>query len=125
MPHIRLEYTSNLNIDSDINSLFFDIHHVLNQVTGIKIDNCKSRAVHLDTFYVGDGRTENTFVHLEVSLLEGRQDDLVQLTGKKLLDLLLQFFANGAETQPAQYTVEIRDMKRDRYFKQTSGSTST
>jgi 5-carboxymethyl-2-hydroxymuconate isomerase len=120
MPHIRLEYTSNITVETKFNDLFHEIHQILNQTTGINIENCKSRAVQLETFYVGEGRTKSAFVHLEVSLLEGRQDGLVQLTGEKLLDLLLQFFANCPKALSIQFTVEITDMKRDRYFKHSS-----
>ncbi len=118
MPHLKLEYSGNLTVDFDFESLFFNLHKVLNEVTGINPENCKSRAVPLKNYYIGDGHTGNAFVHLDVSILEGRQNDLVQITGQKLLKLLVEFFSNQPEIVQTQFTIEIRDMKRDHYFKQ-------
>jgi len=72
MPQITLQYTA--NVDQEVNSmdLFSKVHQILSNAGGIKVENCKSRAFKLEDYYIGQGGSNNAFVHLDLAFLEGR-----------------------------------------------------
>lgn len=117
MPQIKLEYTDNVKLENKIGKVFSEIHLVLNQTTGVKIDNCKSRAVCLSDYYIGNGEINQAFVHLEVRILEGRTPELKKETGRILLEILNNSFSFHENPDGLQITIEIIDMNKDMYFK--------
>ncbi|MCP5054402.1 MAG: hypothetical protein GY940_44960, partial [bacterium] len=78
MPHLVLEYTGNIQQEVDFQDMFSRFHSVLSDTGGININNCKSRAVKLDHYYIGGGMPGQAFLHLEVRFLEGRAAALKQ-----------------------------------------------
>jgi 5-carboxymethyl-2-hydroxymuconate isomerase len=122
MPHLTLEYTSNLSQTIDVGELFPKLHQILADVGGISIHNCKSRAVRLDTYYIGKGGTQNAFIHLDIRFLEGRSLELKQRIGQQSLSWLKEFFAPSLAELELQVTVEIVDIQSQTYFKIPEGS---
>jgi 5-carboxymethyl-2-hydroxymuconate isomerase len=122
MPHLTLEYTAGLRPDIEFEGLFARMHDVLSDVAGIKKGNCKSRAIKLDRYLVGDGTSGEGFVHLDVRFLEGRPLELKEEVGLQLLAVLKQGYGSRAQQEDLQITVEIRDIERGAYFKVPAGS---
>ncbi len=120
MPHLTLEYTDNLHVDVDFGGLFARIHKVLAEDGGIRIGNCKSRAVQLDSYRVGDGEPV-AFVHADLRFLEGRSQDVKTQLGARILEILNEAFGSRASSE-VQITVEIRDIARNGYFKIPPGT---
>lgn len=119
MPHLILEHTANLPDPVASGALFRRLHEILADVGGIDIGNCKSRAVRREDFLIGNGQTDEGFVHLDVRFLEGRPEALKQELGGRLLEALREAYA-GAR-RPLQITVEIGDIPRALYFKHSVG----
>ncbi|MFC1724750.1 5-carboxymethyl-2-hydroxymuconate Delta-isomerase [candidate division KSB1 bacterium] len=117
MPHLTLEYTNNITQTVDFNNLFTDLHGILEETGGININNCKSRAVQLDKFFIAKGESNKAFVHLDVSFLEGRPVELKQEIGSKILEKLKKHYKQSIAELDIQITVEIKDIRRDVYFK--------
>lgn len=122
MPHLTIEYTSNLKPNSPFDELFARLHAALADLGGIKKANCKSRAVCIDQYFIGDGSAETAFVHVDVRILEGRPMSTKQEIGKQLLAILCESFPSPANVGGLQVTVEIRDIQRAVYFKHPEGS---
>jgi 5-carboxymethyl-2-hydroxymuconate isomerase len=122
MPHLTLEYTAGLRPDVEFKGLFARMHDVLSDVAGIKKGNCKSRAIELDRYLVGDGTSGEGFLHLDVRFLEGRPAELKEEIGRRLLAVLKEGFESLFEEGDLQVTVEIRDIERAAYFKIPAGS---
>jgi len=123
MPQIRLEYTAHPSISPQemercVNSFFPRLHRLLvDTVSGIDIHACKSGMIPLSLYCLGEGGTEDTFLHLTIGLLSGRS-----LEEKKELSLaalkLLEEHAQWAKTSGTlQVTVAIEDMTRETYSK--------
>lgn len=119
MPHIQLEYSSNLPPHLASRDLMLTFHEIL-AGHGVLIGNCKSRVHERRVFLVGDGVRDEAFVHLDVSLLEGRTDETRRSIGQALLSALVD--AYGALAVSPQITVELRDIPRESYFKYPPGS---
>jgi 5-carboxymethyl-2-hydroxymuconate isomerase len=121
MPQLTLEYTNNLRPTGDLKILFSRMHHVL-EAAGIRKQNCKSRAICLDTFHIGEGGAPEAFVHLDARILEGRSADTKREVGAGLLAAIRDCFPRSKELEEVQYTVEIIDIGRDSYFKFPEGT---
>lgn len=115
MPHLTLEYTADLPPEVASPEFFGRLHRVLAEVAGIDIGNCKSRAIHLDTFLVGEEPGTENFVHLDVRIMEGKTTAVKEELGRRILDEIRDAYA--ASDRPFQATVEIRDIVKTQYFK--------
>ena len=69
MPQLTLEYANNIRPTVDLTIMFSRMHDVLASA-GIRKQNCKSRAICLDTFHIGEGGTGEAFVHLDARILD-------------------------------------------------------
>lgn len=122
MPHLNLEYSSNIRQNVDFQVVFRDLHRVLNEVGQVTLNNCKSRAGKLDTFYIGDGDEEHALVHLEIALLAGRSSQLKSAISSAALEVLRKHYQETLDFRGLQISVEIRDIERETYRKIPDGT---
>ena len=122
MPHLTLEYSSNLKPKRDLHQLFQVFHHVLHQVGGINLENCKSRARVAEQFLIGAGEPDNGFVHLDIRFIEGRSLATKQSIGERIKHELMDCFGVSSGDDTIQITVEIQDIHKATYFKHPEGS---
>ena len=119
---MTLEYTDNVDQEVNFAHLFSRLHRVLSDVGGLRIENCKSRAIKLDQYYIGQDEADNAFVHVELRFLEGRSLELKQQIGRQILSILKKYYRPTLAKQNLQITVEIKDIERQLYFKIPDGS---
>ena len=81
MPHVKLEYTENVQWKNPIQDIFSKLQTVLIQHARVKPKNCKSRATKLKDFYCTGKSHPGGFIHLEISLHSGRTEE-----GKQILE---------------------------------------
>jgi len=117
MPHLNLEYTSNLGGKSPDAELLLRLHHVLESVAGIRIGNCKSRWREVDRWVVGAGEGESGFVHLDIRVFDGRSEEVRRAVGATALDILKRHFLPAPPGVELQITVEVREIRKALYFK--------
>lgn len=117
-----LEYSANIKCPSNLADLFYQLHKVLAETGGIKLENCKSRAYRAENFMVATGRESDGFVHLEIRFLEGRSPQVKRNIGQEVHDILMEWFHDSVEKMQLQITVEVRDIRRSFYFKYPEGT---
>jgi len=117
MPHLTLEYTSNLKEKSPDAGLLLHLHHVIESVAGVRIGNCKSRWREVDRWVVGAGEGESAFVHLDIRLFEGRPEEVRRAVGATALDVLKRHFLPAPPGVELQITVEVLEIRKALYFK--------
>ncbi|MFW9995814.1 MAG: 5-carboxymethyl-2-hydroxymuconate Delta-isomerase [Candidatus Odinarchaeota archaeon] len=122
MPQIILEYSSNIKENVDFRKLFSDIHHIIETTGGVKIENCKSRAKCQDDYFIGTGKTDSAFIHLEIQWIEGRTEEVKTQLGRDLLNLLKGNYISSLETLGIQITVHLIDIAKNSYFKYPGGT---
>lgn len=121
MPHVILEYTSNIDREIDTESILGRLFESLASIAGIAIDNCKGRVIAREHFRVGTGGEQKAFVHCCIRVLAGRSKELKGELGKAALTVLKECFLQAASALDLQITVEIQDIERDAYFKAPAG----
>jgi 5-carboxymethyl-2-hydroxymuconate isomerase len=112
VPHLTLEYTANLTPAADLARLLLELHRAIAGAAGIQLENFKSRAIRRDLYAVGPGESDEGFVHLEIAVFGGRPPETRDEVGRTSLAILVCHFGSAV-----QITVEIREMDRAAYFK--------
>ena len=117
MPHLTLEYSDNLPAPVDFGALFARLHEALVETGSFRLADLKSRAVPHPCFRVGAGSPESVFVHLTVAIFAGREPAQQKEIGERLLAILKAAFGRAWIERPCDFTVELREMRREGYFK--------
>jgi 5-carboxymethyl-2-hydroxymuconate isomerase len=117
MPHLVLEYTSNVPDEPDFDLVLRRLHEAMTTVGPFELANVKSRAVRREHFRVADGAPDRAFVHLTVSVLAGREARVLREAGDALLAVLRASFPRARAEGRCDVTVELREMQPGLYFK--------
>ncbi len=116
MPHLVLEYSSNIIDKNQINTFFKNAHEILVKDLPTKLESCKSRAYESDKYYVGNGSHDNAFIHLSLKILPGRSKAIKDLVAKSLFDLITNTFSQTIKELYLHISVEVDDLSNV-YFK--------
>lgn len=115
MPHLTLEYTSNLTAFDPARALLA-LNHTLVASEQFQENDIKSRALPLHTFLVGSGTTDYAFVHVKLAMLSGRPAQTKSELSNALLRVLRGVCKDSGHL-PLKMTVEIVDLDRACYAK--------
>ncbi len=117
MPHLVLEYSANVPDEPDLHRLLRALHEALAAAGPFDLANVKSRVVRHDVFRVADGSPARAFVHLTAAVLDGRESAVLRPAGEALLAALREGFPRAAAERRCDFTVELREMRHELYFK--------
>jgi 5-carboxymethyl-2-hydroxymuconate isomerase len=120
MPHLKLEYTSNLD-NLDVNQCLLELNRVLIDSGEFDELDIKSRAARFDHFQVGGSPGHHAYAHLTLSMLSGRSVETKRDLSSKLLERL-QKICHRDSKYHLQFTVEILDIERISYAKSVIAS---
>ena len=118
MPHIKLEHTENIE-SSKIQSVFNKLINILIENARVKKGNCKCKTIKLPICQMGSDDLGN-YYHLEISLLKGRPEDVMQIIGEQSLQILQDYFTDNKGYNNKQLSVEIREINPGNYFTSNS-----
>lgn len=118
MPHLKLEYSGNIQMTKNhLKMLFTRLHAALVNTAGAELSRCQSRSICYEDYYVGDLEENRAFVYLQVLLLQGRTAVQLQKTGSELLKILQEEFKDLLLCLDAQISVHVNEVPRDRSYK--------
>ncbi len=94
MPHVVIEYTSNLRAEGDIAGLLPKINQLLMAQDGVfPVGGIRVRAIELFDYCIADGAADDAFVHVAVKLGAGRDDAVKKQAFDALFELIKTHFA--------------------------------
>ena len=94
MPHVIVEYTSNLAAEGDIPGLLNKINQTLIAQGGtFPIGGIRARGVRLDDWCMADGADDYAFVHATFKIGAGREPDVKQRACDALFETMKTHFA--------------------------------
>ncbi len=120
MPHVILEYSRNIIEEMDFHPVFVRIHEALAATGAFAIEEIKSRAIRHDSHAVGEGRPQSAFVHVQLSILEGRSGEIKEAAGAAIMAIIRENFQRSWDELELSLSVEVRDMARESYIKDRS-----
>ncbi len=116
MPHIHLRTSANLTENMDIPDILVALAGELCQHDSI--DPASVKAYHtLHTNWVTDERAPEGFTHVTLSLVSGRDPELLKKIGDEMFKVLKRLFSESLEAGEAKVTLETREMPRETYWK--------
>jgi len=123
MPHITLEYTQNLAPELDAGEVLMSLNRALAGSGQFQEPDIKSRALVLDRFLVGTAPEGRAFAHVKLALLSGRSAAVKRELSEALLTALSRACPPRAGLD-VQLSVEVVDLDRDAYAKESRGAGS-
>jgi len=118
MPHLTLEYTKNLQSKIDFNEIFSKIHGEMIETGEFVLDDIKSRAICMEKYFIGDGDPDKGFIHLSISLLDKRNENLKTQLSKALLQVLSNYLKINTKENKCQISVEVVNINSIYYSKE-------
>jgi len=118
MPHLTLEYTKNLQSKIDFKEIFLMLHKEMIETGEFVLDEIKSRAICIEKYFVGDGDPDKGFIHLKISLLDQRDENLKTKLSKALLQVLSNYLKVNTKENKCQLTVEVVNISSAYYSKE-------
>jgi len=110
MPHLTLEYTDNLNFD--VQSLLTRLHDELVATGAVNLKGIKSRAIRHTEYRIADGDESYAFVHVNLSIREGRPLEVQQEAARRVMDALKDTFGHRFENEYLSLSVDIKEMRQ-------------
>jgi 5-carboxymethyl-2-hydroxymuconate isomerase len=114
MPHVIIEYSSNVCPSEQFSAITKSAHDVMVKSGLFSAADIKTRSYVTDDFLVGEKGQQGSFVHVTIYLLEGRTM-LQKQTLSEALHNALRMRLLGVD----QISVDIRELEKDTYRKST------
>jgi 5-carboxymethyl-2-hydroxymuconate isomerase len=114
MPHVRIEYSNELEPKIDRKSLFSFIHQTLHETIEAEIPRCQSRILQVKDSYVGDGSEENLFFHVEIKIIKGRLPEQKKALADRLLHFLEKLLRNDSSS--TRINIHLVELDMESYF---------
>lgn len=110
MPHIHLEYSSNLEAVVDMGQLCEAIRVEATLIKAFPMPGIRVRATRVDHYAIADGNPKHGFIDLSVRLREGRTDAVKQDAITRIFAALQRFMAPAMANHSIALSAEIRDI---------------
>lgn len=120
MPHFVLELSDNIQDRIDVDRVLKSLHETLVSSGPFAMSSIKSRVIRHESYRVGNGDRANTFVHLSLAILPGRDENCKKEVAKALFAELKKFFPKTITESPHSITCEIRELDDATYQKQSN-----
>jgi 5-carboxymethyl-2-hydroxymuconate isomerase len=117
MPHLRLEYSTNIKEEFNPKELFSSCHKILVDTIDADIFRCQSRAIPFDLFYIGEGSTQEAFIYLEIFFFEGRPLSKIQKMQQQILKTLEKYFSRSIQELKVQIGIRVTEFPSSHYLK--------
>ncbi len=115
MPHILVEYSSNLEDSVSIRGLIDALHRTMAASGHFDLPAIRTRALPRSLYRIADGDPANVFLHIIARIRAGRSVEDRKKLGASLLDTAKA--ALGADSPPIAMGVEIHEIDPEMLFR--------
>lgn len=120
MPHFVIEYSENLESDIDLRAIVDAVHESAVDSGLFKIGGIRVRTLRHDIYKIADGNPRHAFLHVRVSILEGRQIEEREKLGNSILAAIDVLLANAHKNRGIALSVEVSEIDDNMSFKRNS-----
>ena len=113
MPHLKIEYTANLDAHADIGGLCKALSHTLVTLKGagdalvFPLYGTRVLAYPAAQYAVADGEQGRAFVYMNMRVTPGRSDELIKAVGDELVAAAKAHLAPVLDKVPLRLTLHI------------------
>ncbi len=115
MPHILVEYSSNLEERVIINRLIEDLHKTVINSGLFDLSAIRTRALPRSVYRIANSNPDNAFLHIIARIRAGRSRDDRQKLGNALLEAAKAALAG--DNRPIALGVEIYEIDPEMLFR--------
>lgn len=116
MPHIIVEYSSNLRESLSPESFIREIHNAAVRTGAFSASTLRTRASERTCYRVGDGSPENGFVHIVMRIRPGRGREEKLKLGESVFSVVCAYLKPIFDSRPLGLTYEIQEIDTDFRF---------
>lgn len=116
MPHLIIEYTTNLKEEADIPALLKKVNDsLLSHSDIIPIGGLRTRAIELVDYCVADGTEDDAFVHATLKLGSGRTEEDKKVLCDDLFLTIKDHFADIYKKRYLALSLELHELTNPTY----------
>jgi len=120
LPHLTIEYSSNLEQVVDMEALVQVMHDVAAGIDALPLGGLRTRAERRDLYRVADCHAENAFVNVTLRIAPTRSVDERKAIGERLFAALSGFLGTVYETRPLALSLEIQEIDAEMRWKKSN-----
>jgi 5-carboxymethyl-2-hydroxymuconate isomerase len=120
MPHLTVEYSTNLENQIDILKLVETVHQAALRTGVFEVGAVRTRAVGREYYVIADGHRDNTFVAIFVRVAPGRTPETRRRLGQEIFDAACEFLKNAYETTPLGISLEVQEIDDTAAFRKNN-----
>jgi 5-carboxymethyl-2-hydroxymuconate isomerase len=120
MPHCIFEYSASIADDPEWPQIIGKIHERLTATGQFVAGDIKSRVIRHDTYRIGNGEPNQSFVTLNLQILDGRSDEFKREISRMALEILLAAFQKSLAEQKCSITVQVSEIHQASYQRYVS-----
>jgi 5-carboxymethyl-2-hydroxymuconate isomerase len=122
MPHIIIEYSSNLRERLNLEQFVREVHDATVKTGEFPMEALKTRTSERRTYRVADGHPENAFVHVVLRTRPGHDPEKKRQAGEKVFSAICNHLAPIYDSSPLGITFEMQEIDTDfRFLKSNLG----
>ena len=122
MPHIVIEYSSNLRERLNLEQFVREVHDATVQTGEFPMAGLKTRTSERTCYRVADGHPDNAFVHVVLRFRPGKDPVIKYQAGEKVFAAICNHLASIYDSSPLGITFEMQEIDTDfRFLKSNLG----
>jgi 5-carboxymethyl-2-hydroxymuconate isomerase len=110
MPHLVVEYSSNLDDEIDIQELVNKVHQAALASGVFELAAVRTRAERRDVYAIADGHPDNSFVAIHVNIATGRDVATRQRLGREIFDVTCNYLESVPGADALAISLEVREI---------------
>jgi 5-carboxymethyl-2-hydroxymuconate isomerase len=122
MPHIVIEYSSNLRERLNLEQFVREVHDATVETGEFPMAGLKTRTSERTCYRVADGHPDNAFVHVVLRFRPGKDPVKKYQAGEKVFAAICNHLAPIYDSSPLGITFEMQEIDTDfRFLKSNLG----
>lgn len=120
MPHCIFEYSANIADVPNWPQIILKVHDKLISTGLFVAEDIKSRVLRHESFVIGNGEQNQSFITLTIQILDGRSDEMKCELARMASEILIGAFPKSLAGQKCSITVQISEIHRASYQRHVS-----
>ena len=117
MPHLIIEYSSNVESALALDDMIETLHRVTADIEAFPLAGLRTRAEKRTHYRIADGHPDNCFVHLTLKIGSGRPIEVRQAAGEKIFEHLVSYLKPISAKRPLAISFEIQELAEHTNYK--------
>jgi 5-carboxymethyl-2-hydroxymuconate isomerase len=110
MPHLVVEYSSNVRGRIDPQALVDRVHEAALRTGVFPVGGTRTRASERSCYRIADGHPDNAFVHVVLRIAHGRDLDTRRRAGNEVFDAVCKHLDALFRESPLAISLEIQEI---------------